>query len=158
MNERHIMCQSRLAVELAISSNLSGGQDKAILDILVQDARDKIGSIDNRDFSIVVRATQDGTVLGGLIAQSRWGGFHIILLALDPKLQGHGTGKQLITIAEEEARRRNCHHIWLDTYEFQAKAFYQKMGFEIFGQIDGPAPVYPRYFMQKKLRNTVSPL
>ncbi|MDT8873101.1 hypothetical protein RAA17_23445 [Komagataeibacter rhaeticus] len=64
MNERHIMCQSRLAVELTISSNLSGGQDKAILDILVQDARDKIGSIDNRDFSIVVRATQDGTVLG----------------------------------------------------------------------------------------------
>jgi ribosomal protein S18 acetylase RimI-like enzyme len=39
----------------------------------------------------------------------------------------------------------------LDTQAFQARAFYEKHGFTIFGQIDGPAPYYPRYFMKRTL-------
>jgi len=41
--------------------------------------------------------------------------------------------------------------MWLDTYAFQARAVYERLGFAVFGQIDGPAPVFPRYFMQKQL-------
>jgi len=39
----------------------------------------------------------------------------------------------------------------LDTYAFQAKAFYDSQGFEVYGQIDGPEPYYPHYFMMKPL-------
>lgn len=53
--------------------------------------------------------------------------------------------------AEEEARVRGCRQMWLDTYAFQARPFYERLGFEVFGQIDGPAPIFPRYFMQKLL-------
>ena len=31
-----------------------------------------------------------------------------------------------------------------DTYAFQARTFYERLGFEVFGQIDGPAPMFPR--------------
>ncbi len=41
--------------------------------------------------------------------------------------------------------------MWLDTYAFQARPFYQRLGFRVFGPIDGPAPVFPRYFMEKRL-------
>jgi GNAT superfamily N-acetyltransferase len=52
---------------------------------------------------------------------------------------------------EAEARTRGCRQMWLDTYAFQARAFYERLGFSPFGQIDGPTPVFPRYFMQKQL-------
>jgi hypothetical protein len=41
--------------------------------------------------------------------------------------------------------------VWLDTFEFQARGFYERLGFEVFGRLDGLAPFFPRYFMQKTL-------
>ena len=57
----------------------------------------------------------------------------------------------LMAAAEAEALRRGCRHMWLDTYSFQARPFYEQFGFEVFAQLDGPAPIYPRYFMKKVL-------
>ena len=53
--------------------------------------------------------------------------------------------------AEVEARRRGCLHMRLDTYAFPAKPFDEAHGFEVYGQIDGPEPYYPHYFMMKAL-------
>jgi hypothetical protein len=50
-----------------------------------------------------------------------------------------------------EARARGCRLMWLDTYAFQALPFYERLAFEIFGQMDGPAPFHPRRFMRKLL-------
>ena len=41
--------------------------------------------------------------------------------------------------------------MWTDTYAFQAKSFYEKLGFTIFGQLDGPAPIFPHFFLKKTL-------
>jgi hypothetical protein len=54
-------------------------------------------------------------------------------------------------MAEEEAVRRGCVTAWLDTYDFQARGFYERLGYELFGTIEGHAPVYPRYFLRKAL-------
>ena len=64
---------------------------------------------------------------------------------------GRGLGSELMRRAEAEAQTRGCRQMWLDTYAFQARGFYERLGFEVFGQIDGPAPMFPRYFMQKRL-------
>ena len=87
----------------------------------------------------------------GLWALSLWGSFYIALV-VEPKAQrGIGLGAELMHRAEEEARKRGCRQMWLDTYAFQARPFYERLGFSLFGQIDGPAPMFPRYFMQKLL-------
>ena len=88
---------------------------------------------------------------GGLLAQSRWGSFHVDILALGDTLRGQGWGTRLMQKAEAEARSRHCHHMRLDTYAFQAKAFYERHGFEVYGQIEGPEPYYPHYFMMKRI-------
>jgi hypothetical protein len=31
------------------------------------------------------------------------------------------------------------------------QGFYERLGFETFGEIAGPAPIFPRFFMQKLL-------
>lgn len=48
--------------------------------------------------------------------------------------------------------------MWLDTYAFQARAFYERLGFAVFGQIEGPPPMFPRYFMQKVLSPAAQPV
>jgi hypothetical protein len=39
---------------------------------------------------------------------------------------------------------------WLDTFSFQARGFYEKLGYEEFGQLDYP-PDHHRHFMRKRL-------
>jgi hypothetical protein len=42
--------------------------------------------------------------------------------------------------AEIRARERGCHSAWLDTFSFQARGFYEKLGYEEFGRLDCPPP------------------
>lgn len=122
----------------------------AVLAILRQFTREAVQVLDNQDFAILLK-NEKGEVVGGLIASSRWGGFQIDMVALPASLRGRGYGSTLLKMAEEEARARGCHHMLLDTQAFQARPFYERHGFTVFGQIDGPAPYYPRYFMHKTL-------
>jgi len=52
--------------------------------------------------------------------------------------------------AEGRARERGCHSTWLDTFSFQARGFYEKLGYEEFGRLDYP-PGHYRHFMRKRL-------
>lgn len=124
---------------------------EALLAELRAFTRGAVGVLDNLDYALVIRDLSRGPILGGLWGQSRWGGFHIDILVVSEPLRRQGWGSRLLRAAEAEARRRNCQHLWLDTYEFQARRFYERHGFEAFGQLDGPAPFYPRYFMRKLL-------
>lgn len=110
-----------------------------------------VGAPDNRTFAILIPHPATGAPMGGLWAETRWGGFYIDMLVVPEELRGRGIGSRLMQAAEAEARRRRCRHIWLDTYAFQARPFYERLGFEVFGQLDGPAPIYPRFFMRKLL-------
>jgi GNAT superfamily N-acetyltransferase len=110
-----------------------------------------VGPPDNQDFALLITAPDDDAVRGGLWAQSRWGAFYVDMIVVPETLRGTGVGTNLMAQAEAEARRRSCHLMWLDTYAFQARPFYEGLGFEVFGQMDGPAPFYPRWFMRKML-------
>ena len=66
------------------------------------------------------------------------------------RLAGRGVGRELMDRAETRARERGCHSAWLDTFSFQARGFYEKRGYEEFGQLDYP-PDHHRHFMQKRL-------
>ncbi len=76
------------------------------------------------------------------------------LLFVPDALRGRGVGSDLMTRAETEALTRGCHSAWLDTFEFQARGFYERLGYTCFGEL----PNYPagaaRYFMKKALLTT----
>lgn len=52
--------------------------------------------------------------------------------------------------AERIARDRGYVGIWLDTFEFQAKPFYEKLGYTVFGALEGLPGAIPRYFLKKE--------
>lgn len=77
----------------------------------------------------------DGVVVGGLIGELRMDYLYIDLFWIDDSQRGTGLGKQLLDLAEAEARRFGCTHMHLWTWTFQAPDFYRSQGFEECGRL-----------------------
>ena len=100
--------------------------------------------------NLIVRA-DDGTVTGGLLGRTWWGWLYINILWIHADLRGQDLGTQLMQMAEEEGRNRSCHSVFLDTHDFQALPFYQKLGYETFGELEDFPPGHTRYYLKKRL-------
>ncbi len=94
--------------------------------------------------------TPEGTVKGGIYALSWAGMLFIKWLWIDEAHRRHGHGRALMAAAEAEGVKRGCKAVWLDTFEFQARPFYEKLGYELFGTLDYPDG-FKRFFLQKRL-------
>lgn len=108
------------------------------------------GPRDARPLVLVVRA-DDGRVVGGLWGDTsrRW--LFVELLGLPAELRAARLGSRLMDMAEQEALRRGCIAAHLDTFSFQARPFYEKRGYHVFGQIDDYPTGHARYFLSKRL-------
>jgi GNAT superfamily N-acetyltransferase len=92
-----------------------------------------------------------GETLGGLLGQA-WGGWlHISYLWVDEAVRGKGWATQLMDQAEAYARERGCHAVELDTHSFQARPFYERRGYEVFGTLDDYPQGHKKFFLKKKL-------
>lgn len=94
---------------------------------------------------------EDGSVAGGLLGDMYWGWLSINILWVDESLRRQGYGERLLMMAEEEARKKGCRAIHLDTMSFQAKPFYEKFGYTVFGVLDDLPIGHQRIFMWKKI-------
>ena len=94
---------------------------------------------------------EHGQLHGGLLGETGWGWLHVYFLWVAEPVQRRGFGRGLLRRSEEEARMRGCQGIHLDTHDFQAPAFYQALGYEIFGTLDGYPAGFQRYFLRKAL-------
>ena len=92
-----------------------------------------------------------GAVAGGLTGGTFWGWLHIELLWLPEDARRQGLGTRVMAAAEDEARRRGCRHVFVDTISFQALPFYLKLGYTQWGQLDDFPAGHTRYFLQKAL-------
>ncbi|HUF27732.1 MAG TPA: GNAT family N-acetyltransferase [Gemmatimonadaceae bacterium] len=95
--------------------------------------------------------TGDGKVVGGLVGETAWKWLHVDLLWVDEPHRGRGLGRRLLRLAEQEAERRGCGHVHLDTFDFQALPFYEREGYGIFGIQEDYPPGHRRYFLRKAL-------
>jgi len=108
------------------------------------------GEDDGQNMCFVVQ-TFEGEIAGGIIGATYWEWLYVNLMWLREDLRHQGYGKELLSLAEDEARQRGAKQSYLDTFSFQAPGFYQKQGYEVFGQLDDFPPGQQRYFLKKKL-------
>jgi GNAT superfamily N-acetyltransferase len=92
-----------------------------------------------------------GEILGGLIASTYWGWLELNVLWVAEDLRRHGYGRTLLRMAEAEARTRGCSRVMLTTYSFQARAFYEKEGYCVAGEMLDYPPGAVYYWMRKDL-------
>ena len=94
---------------------------------------------------------ETGTSVGGLWGRIAYDWLFIELLAVPENLRGKNHGAALVAEAEEIARREGCLGVWLDTYEFQSRGFYERLGYSVFGALDDHPAGSARFFMKKRL-------
>ncbi len=111
------------------------------------------GPSGSRPLAVLLRHPETGNTLGGLWARSLYDWLHVELLFVPDALRGRNLGVSLMLAAEDEARRRSHTGIHLDTFEFQARGFYARLGYEVFGVLEDHPRGARRYFMRKLLRD-----
>ena len=93
-----------------------------------------------------------GELLGAIQAKRvNWGILEIELLFVFEKHRYKGIASHLLQYVEQSARDHQCHIAHLDTFDFQAKDFYLKQGYSIFGTLENASQGHCRYYMKKEL-------
>ncbi|OGQ23613.1 MAG: hypothetical protein A3I05_02640 [Deltaproteobacteria bacterium RIFCSPLOWO2_02_FULL_44_10] len=133
-----------------IIENSSPAFIKAIEEGLGQSTPSNITPRHYRPLLLVLR-NREKKIIAGFEGSTYWGWLNIRLLWVSKDLRGKGIGEQLIKKAEEIAKERKCFSAVVDTFSFQARGFYEKLGYKIFGKLDDFPPGETRYYLSKQL-------
>ncbi len=74
-----------------------------------------------------------GSVNGGLWGWTVYSWLCINIMFVPESSRLLGIGSALVRAAETEARTRGCVGMQVDTFAFQARPFYERLGFTVFG-------------------------
>lgn len=99
---------------------------------------------------LLLKDPQNGGVVGGLTGYALYDWLFVQFLAVPETLRGQGYGRRLMLQAEAWAREQGLAGIWLDTFDFQARPFYEHLGFTEFGTIEGHPVGGRRHFLSKR--------
>lgn len=99
----------------------------------------------------VIASRHDGKVIGGAIGRT-WGKCcELQQLWVAPECRSQGEGTLLMEAFEREAKARGCDLVYLDTFSFQAPAFYAKAGYVEVVRTAGFTGGVVKFAMQKQL-------
>jgi GNAT superfamily N-acetyltransferase len=103
----------------------------------------------------VVALDADGAVVGGLIGETQFAWLKVSIVAVAEPARRCGVGRRLMELAEQEAVARGCRHVFLDTMDYQAPGFYQKLGYAVAAKLDDwDSCGHARYYFTKELNPT----
>ncbi|MDI3271781.1 GNAT family N-acetyltransferase [Pseudomonas sp. AL03] len=126
-------------VEQVLSAGLSAFNDQMT------------GINDRQSLAVTVRDPETHQVLGGITGRTSLGLLFLDLFYLPDSLRGSGLGSRLLKVYEDEGRRRGCRSAVLYTLSFQAPEFYEKNGWQRFGEVPCDPQGTSRVFMSKVL-------
>jgi GNAT superfamily N-acetyltransferase len=107
--------------------------------------------VERPHLGILLKDPDTDEIIGGLYASDEYNWLFIKYLVVPKAFRGKGFGAKLMSETERVARERGYFGIFLDTYDFQAKPFYLKLGFQQFGELEGDAKTPRRFFLKKLL-------
>ena len=94
----------------------------------------------------------DGDVFcGGIYLEIYQDYLYIDLLAVNKEYKGQGIGTKLMQYADDYARKHNFEMINVGTTEFQARPFYEKLGYQVVFTRQNNPKGFECYSLNKKL-------
>ena len=111
---------------------------------------DEVGFEKDTKFAVIAK-DDNGKVLGGIRANAYWNYCIIELLWLSKESRGLGLGSQLIKSAENFAKEKGFGYMRTETLSFQARPFYEKLGYKLFGELPNYPKGHTTYCLVKEL-------
>ncbi|MCO5732381.1 N-acetyltransferase [Rhizobium sp. SSA_523] len=136
--------------KIEVTANASAEEIARIGENLTGFNEGDVGPSNRLPLTVLVR-NETGELVAGINGHTAWGWLYIQWLWVAEDQRGRGLAGQMLTAAEAEARSRDCHSAWIDTFNPVAEKAYRRHGFEVFGEL----PDFPlgrtRRFLKKKL-------
>ena len=109
--------------------NIESQKSQVIGDLIRSYNRSKRETAESEPLNLYAE-DDSGELMAGLVAETFGNWLEIEYLFVKEDLRGQGIGSQLLQQAESEAKKRNCRYVFVNAYQFQAPAFYQKQGYK----------------------------
>lgn len=91
----------------------------------------------------------DRQPVGGLFGEVGRGWLHIDILWVNESRRHRGLGGKLLGRAEAEALAVGVDRGYLETTSFQARPFYEKLGYEVFAQLEDQPPGHTCHYLKR---------
>jgi len=101
--------------------------------------------------AVLLTETPEGPPVGGLWGHYSYDWLFVELLAVPEQLRGRGCGRALLAEAERRAAALGAVGVWLDTFSFQARGFYEVLGYRLFGTLPDHPRGGARHFLHKRI-------
>jgi GNAT superfamily N-acetyltransferase len=110
-------------------------------------------ALGRRDYAplVVAMRDQDGTLVGGAYGATMWEWLMLDGLWIADECRRQGHGLRLLTAVEEVARQRGCRGATLGTFDFQARQFYERNGYQVYGELPDFPPGHVHFELMKRL-------
>ena len=132
---RHLRQRDRQAIEdgiYAFNVQATGIGNGRLLTLLLRDGRKRLR--------------------GGLLGHT-WGGcLTVTHIWIHPAFRYQGHGTRLLSAAEAQGRARRCRASLLWTHSFQARGFYEQLGYRVVAHLSDYPFGHEQFCMRKTLR------
>lgn len=103
-----------------------------------------------KDLGIYLK-DETGKIIAGLIGNTHGNWLTVKFLWVSVDLRGNNIGSKILQQAEKTAIERGCKYAFLDTFSFQAPAFYRKHGYQDAFVLEEYPVTGKRYYFAKNL-------
>ena len=135
-------------MEFKITDEIKEADQAAIFKGLLEYNLARIEDKNPQDLGIYLE-DENGKKVAGLIGNTHGNWLTVKFLWVSEELRGQNIGSNILRQAEETAKERGCHSVFLDTFSFQAPEFYKKHGYqEVFALEDYPVTGKRYYFVK----------
>jgi GNAT superfamily N-acetyltransferase len=149
--DRLIMDEKMEAVSLQIEEHPSDDELRQLVDGVRRYNRSLTGHERPRAAASILR-DQEGRIVGGAHADLWGSSVHIAAMWVAESHRGKGYGSALLTAVEQYAASHGYVLSYLETTSFQARPFYERLGYTVFGELPGIAEGCTLFFLRKELK------
>ncbi|HEY3041302.1 MAG TPA: GNAT family N-acetyltransferase [Pyrinomonadaceae bacterium] len=138
-------------LSLQIDENPSAEELRLLLDEVRHFNRAITGEQRPRPVACFLRDAE-GHIIGGVHADL-WGcSAHIAVVWVAESERGQGYGSALLQAVESYAATHAHFLAYVETTSFQARPFYESLGYRVYGELDGIAEGCTLFFLRKDLK------